>query len=101
MVNQWMTIDFIDGSKLNYMCRSREAFIACMLDSCAECGNTRVLHRLEPTEPSWVYGPKWSILESKFEKDYFHVNLTSPKSEERGPPFVYWEPKRQVDPRRV
>jgi DnaJ family protein C protein 13 len=81
--NQWMTIDFIDGSKLNYMCRSREAFIACMLDSCAECGNTRVLHRLEPTEPSWVYGPKWSILESKFEKDYFHVNLTSPKSEER------------------
>ena len=81
--NQWMTVEFINGSKLNYMCRTREALISCMLDTCSECGNTRVLHRLEPTEASWVYGPKWTILESKFEKDYFHSNLMNPKSEER------------------
>jgi DnaJ family protein C protein 13 len=81
--SQWVTIEFIDGSKLNYMCRTREAMIACMLDTCAEGGNTRVMHRLEPTEPSWTYGPKWSLLEAKFEKEYFHANLLSPKTDER------------------
>ena len=36
---QWMTIEFMDGSKLHYMSKTREALIACVLDACEVAGN--------------------------------------------------------------
>ena len=81
--NQWMIIEFMDGDTLNYMCKTREALIACLIDTCGDAGNLRVLARLEETDQSFLYGPKWSLLEPKFEKEYFHVNILNPKTEER------------------
>ena len=74
-----MTLEFMDGSRLNYMCQTREALIACLLDACAEAGNDAVLARLEDTQPNWIYGPKWQLLEPMFEANYFHFNVQSSK----------------------
>eukprot|EP01052_Picozoa_sp_SAG31_P006400 SAG31_NODE_294_length_18242_cov_28.418949_12_plen_103_part_00 len=64
-------------------CKTREALIACLIDTCADAGNVRVLARLEETDQSFLFGPKWALLEPKFEKEYFHVNILNPKTEER------------------
>ena len=77
----WMTIEFMDGSKVHYMCKTREAVIACLLDGCERAGNTSVLLRLEETQPGWCYGPKWQLLEEQFENGYFHENVQHPKGD--------------------
>ena len=35
-------IEFMDGDTLNYMCKTREALIACLIDTCGDAGNLRV-----------------------------------------------------------
>eukprot|EP01050_Picozoa_sp_SAG11_P000204 SAG11_NODE_4_length_33019_cov_28.098909_31_plen_120_part_00 len=69
-----------------------------MLDACEAAGNHSVLHRLEETQPGravlrrlvphpnhcvvlmlvlpdHLYGPKWLLLDTSFENNYFHANL--------------------------
>ena len=41
-----------------------------------------MLHRLEETQPEHLYGPKWTLLETSFENNYFHANIQNSKSEE-------------------
>ena len=79
---QWLTIEFMDGSKRHYMSSTREALIACLLDACDTSGNSMVLHRLEETEPGWIYGPKWQLLETSWESHFFHSNIQASGKDE-------------------
>jgi DnaJ family protein C protein 13 len=79
---QWLTIEFMDGSTLHYMSKKREALIACLLDACESAGNYSVLHRLQETRPDHLYGPKWTLLETSFENNYFHANIQGSKSDD-------------------
>ena len=71
-----------DGSKRHYMSSTREALIACLLDACETAGNHMVLHRLEETEPGWIFGPKWQLLEPSWESNFFHANIQKSAKDE-------------------